>query len=134
MSMMSAPSATIFRACASARSGAVNWPPSEKESGVTFRTPITAGYDRDSSAASTESPFGPAAAFGSLAGLEMVAIMRSLCAVRVVESRRERDRGRRPERLFSVADFRCPLARLLDQLFDRSFRGQNADQPALGVD
>ena len=81
--MMSAPSETILRACASARSGAVNWPPSEKESGVTFRTPITAGYGFDSSADSTESPVGPAAAFGSLAGLEMVAIMRSLCAVRV---------------------------------------------------
>jgi hypothetical protein len=53
-------------------------------------TPITAGYGFDSSADSTESPVGPAAVFGSLAGLEMVAIMRSLCAVRVSESRRER--------------------------------------------
>ena len=51
--MMSAPSAIMRRACASARSGAMNCPPSEKESGVTFRTPITAGYGRDSSARST---------------------------------------------------------------------------------
>ena len=53
MSMMSAPSAIIRRACVSACSGAMNLPPSENESGVTFNTPITAGYGRDNSARNT---------------------------------------------------------------------------------
>ena len=43
MSIMSAPSAIMRLACASARSGVINCPPSENESGVTLRTPITAG-------------------------------------------------------------------------------------------
>src|SRR3954471_22805685 len=38
-----------------------------------------------------------------------------------------------PTRLL-VADFRRQLACLLDQLLDRSFRGQHTDQPALDVD
>ena len=53
MSMMSAPSAIMRLACASARSGARNLPPSENESGVIFRTPITAGYGLDNSAGNT---------------------------------------------------------------------------------
>src|SRR4051794_25334816 len=40
---MSAPSATIRRACAIACSGSMNFPPSEKESGVTLRMPMTSG-------------------------------------------------------------------------------------------
>ena len=42
-SRMSAPSATMRRACSIAASGSRKRPPSEKESGVTFRTPITSG-------------------------------------------------------------------------------------------
>jgi hypothetical protein len=51
--MMSAPSAIMRRACASARSGAMNCPPSENESGVILSTPITAGVGRDVNARST---------------------------------------------------------------------------------
>jgi len=56
--MMSAPSAIIARARDSAWSGAMNSPPSEKESGVTLSTPITAGIGRSSSVRSASSPAG----------------------------------------------------------------------------
>ena len=46
MSMRSAPSAIIRWACSTARSGLAYWPPSENESGVTFRIPITSGRSR----------------------------------------------------------------------------------------
>ena len=78
MSTMSAPSATMRVACVSALSGVVNCPPSEKESGVTLSTPITAGVGRDSSADSI--------GWSAAAGLDVVAIMPSLCAVRPRES------------------------------------------------
>jgi hypothetical protein len=55
-------------ACASARSGAANCPPSEKESGVILRTPITAGQGRDKSA-------GHAGRSAAGAVLDEVAIM-----------------------------------------------------------
>src|ERR1700760_2383808 len=109
--MMSAPSAIMRLACANARSGAMNCPPSENESGVTFSTPITAGIGRDKRSRSRE---GPAAAAAG-AGLELVAIMRSLCAVGACESRcgageLTRERGRfRPD---LIGDFRLQLARL----------------------
>src|SRR5271165_4981290 len=40
-SRMTAPSPAIRSACRNAASSSMNWPPSEKESGVTFKTPIT---------------------------------------------------------------------------------------------
>ena len=61
----------------------MNRPPSENESGVTFRTPITAGYGLDNSAGNSRM----ICRGGRRAGLEVVAIMRSLCAVRAWESR-----------------------------------------------
>ena len=48
MSTMSAPSASIDRACPSARSKSRKRPPSENESGVTLSTPITRGRERSS--------------------------------------------------------------------------------------
>src|SRR5215475_3560123 len=49
MSRMSAPSATSRCACAIAAAGLIKRPPSENESGVTLRTPITIGRPRPSS-------------------------------------------------------------------------------------
>src|SRR6056297_338642 len=49
MSMKAASSETICLARARAASGRLNWPPSEKESGVTFKTPITWHRDISSS-------------------------------------------------------------------------------------
>src|SRR5215475_10581373 len=49
MSRMSAPSAASRCACASAAAGSMKRPPSENESGVTLRTPITIGRPRASS-------------------------------------------------------------------------------------
>src|SRR5437868_11773267 len=125
--MISAPSAIMRRACASARSGAINWPPSENESGVTFRTPITVGYGLDNTARSP----GRSIEAADVAVLEGVAIMRSLCAVPAWESRRGRRAGAGlaecPLRVL-VADFRLKLAGLCDQLFDRLFRRQNTDE------
>src|SRR5262249_29179743 len=45
MSRMSAPSTRRSRPWAIAFSGVAHWPPSEKESGVTFTTPISSGDD-----------------------------------------------------------------------------------------
>src|SRR5258708_6263827 len=52
ISIMSAPSATMRRACAIAASGSRKRPPSENESGVTLRTPITIGRPKPSNRAS----------------------------------------------------------------------------------
>src|SRR5689334_10363025 len=52
MSRRSAPSAAMRRAWASAIEGSKNCPPSENESGVTFRMPITAGRPSASSRSS----------------------------------------------------------------------------------
>src|SRR5260221_11933222 len=41
--MISAPSPIICLACLKATSGSMNWPPSEKESGVMLRTPMMIG-------------------------------------------------------------------------------------------
>src|ERR1700737_5059433 len=67
------------------------------------------------------------------AGLVVVAIMRSLCAVRARESSGAPTRGRFLS-ISSIADFRLKLAGLLDQLLDRLFRGQDADEFAPGID
>src|SRR5438874_13051608 len=111
--MMSAPSAIMRRACASARSGAINRAPSENESGVTFRTPMTAGYGLDNTARSP----GRSIEAVDVPVLEGVAIMRSLCAVPAWESRQAARAGvgltERPLRAL-VADFRLKLAGLCD--------------------
>ena len=48
ISSQSAPREIIFRACSRALSKDQNFPPSEKESGVTFKTPINFGRSRSS--------------------------------------------------------------------------------------
>src|SRR5258706_1023057 len=48
MSMMSAPSSASARACAIANLASKKRPPSEKESGVTFTTPMTSGLSMES--------------------------------------------------------------------------------------
>src|SRR5579863_1407455 len=85
MSMMSAPSAAMRRACANALSGARKRPPSEKESGVIFNTPMTSGYGPDSRSGQVR--WSAEAATGAFPG--EVAIMRSLCAVGVRVSREQ---------------------------------------------
>src|SRR5689334_2426625 len=87
ISIMSAPSAIIRRAAASARSGSKNWPPSENESGVILRTPMTAGSDRDKSA---RQPAWVAESAAAGTVVDRGAIMESLCAVHAGESRRWR--------------------------------------------
>src|SRR5437588_4047909 len=67
MSRISAPSATIRRACSLARIGSRKRPPSENESGVTLRTPITSGRPSPNRRAS-----GWLASLPTLAGCEMV--------------------------------------------------------------
>src|SRR5262245_59509615 len=62
MSRMSAPAAAMRRACSMARCGSRKWPPSEKLSGVTLRTPITTGRPRPKSRASSVFTRAPAAA------------------------------------------------------------------------
>src|SRR5579872_2370464 len=111
MSMMSAPAAIMRRACSSARSGALKRPPSENESGVTLRMPITAGEALASSARSK----GCAAAAGAERGLGEVTLMAWLCAVPASESRCAlRCHGR--QLTLSIADLRFQLACLFDDL------------------
>src|ERR1700756_1934472 len=134
--MMSAPSAISRLACASACSGARNCPPSEKESGVTFKTPMTAGVGPDTSACSAGWRAGIAA---NEVGLDLVAIMRSLCAVAASESRWRqglRPLGARRAVLanYLISNLGLQLARLRDQLLDRFFRRQHADELLLDVD
>src|SRR5689334_16215148 len=117
--MMSAPSATRRCACAKALSGARNFPPSENESGVTFSTPITAAVGRDSSPRSTGWSDGAVVA----ACLEGALTMGSLCAVPAWESR-----SATTVSPGLVADLRLQLAGLGNQLLDRLFGRQNADQ------
>src|SRR5437773_8660187 len=69
------------------------------------------------------------------AGLDVVAIMRSLCAVRAWVSRWG-TRGRaaaEPPVSGLIGDFGLKLAGLRDQLLDRLFRRQNADEFAPGI-
>src|SRR4051794_40320504 len=56
-STTSAPSAAIARPWVTAASGSSQRPPSEKESGVTFRTPMTSGRDTVSQATSENARF-----------------------------------------------------------------------------
>src|ERR1700749_1516298 len=130
MSMMSAPSAIMRFACANARSGVMNCPPSENESGVMLSTPITAGDGPDNSAG--QARLAIEGAGGVVA--DVIAIMRSLCAVHASESRRERayravwlSAGAVP-RFWSVGNFGGKLARLGDQLLDRLFGWEDADE------
>src|SRR5579863_2037139 len=138
MSMMSAPPAIIDLACATARSGMMNFPPSENESGVMFSTPITAGYGLDNSAGQarrfTETATG--------AALDEVAIMGSLCAVPAGESRRGKAQAAgaaRPDLLRSagrprlIGNLGLKLSRLGDQLLDRLLGRGHADEFALDV-
>src|SRR5262245_17143578 len=124
--MMSAPSAIMRRACASALSGAMKAPPSEKESGVMLSTPITAGQGRASSAGRSRRPAGEVA----LADLDVVAIMRSLCAVRSGVSRS--GRGQKPaQAAVLICDLGRQLLRLLDQPLHRFLRRHRAHELAL---
>src|SRR5439155_2576622 len=82
------------------------------------------------------------------AGLEWVAIMPSLCAVRACESRlwvartkfapagsvkRAHRAAARPDLLYLIGNLERQLARFLDQLCDSLFRRQHLDQLALVV-
>src|ERR1700744_2997405 len=107
---MSAPSATSRLACASACSGARYLPPSEKESGVTLSTPITAGTGPDNSFCSSGWT-----AIAGVTGLEVAAIMPWLCAVGAGESRR-RGAARIAADGALIADLGLQLAGLRDHL------------------
>src|ERR1700754_4516182 len=115
--MMSAPSGTRRLACASACSGARCSPPSEKESGVTLSTPITAGTGPDNSFFSSGWT-----AIADVTGLEGAAIMPWLCAVGAGESRHRRrllgafgDAVKAPA-IELIADLGLQLAGLRDHL------------------
>src|SRR5689334_14032089 len=81
--MISAPSSIICLACLKATSGSMNWPPSEKESGVMLRTPIMMGRFLASSrprilgmrtpGAPIGSPIGPSSPGGSVAPVIVMA-------------------------------------------------------------
>src|SRR5690348_10654688 len=151
---MSAPSSTSRCACASAAAGSRNRPPSENESGVTLRMPITSGRPLARRAAS-RLPAGAAPAreraprvtfaVTVLAAMAFVPLRQSggrvpliawLCAAIPVESSGGEPRsglksvgGRR----HSIADQRRQFFGVLNPASDRIHRRQNADQFALGV-
>src|SRR5580698_3077333 len=121
---MSAPSAAMRRACAMARSGSRKRPPSENESGVMLRIPITRGRPRASSPASQD---GCAARLASL--LEQPA------SIMVVALRRGPRRVKRCRRLraLPVGDLGSQLLGLLDPARDELLGRKKAHQLALLV-
>src|SRR5216683_46579 len=80
MSMMSAPSATICSACATAASDDRKAPPSENESGVTFKIPMTSGR-RSASRLARASAFAAGGVPDALETGGDTAIMARMCAV-----------------------------------------------------
>src|SRR3954467_8461941 len=83
MSMISAPSSIICLACLKASSGSMNWPPSEKESGGIWRTPMMRGrflassrprmLGRRAPGAPIGSPIGPSSPGESVAPVIVMA-------------------------------------------------------------
>src|SRR3569623_893354 len=122
MSRMSAPSSIIARACATATAGSKNCPPTENESGVTLRMPITAGCRRASSAAS-----GSCDRFGA-AGMGLARVIIGwLCAGSLGLSRMARTGPR------SVLDLERQGPGVLDPARDDALGGQEPHQLALAV-
>src|SRR4249920_2558284 len=122
MSRISAPCLAISAAWAMALAGSRNWPPSEKESGVTLRMPITNGRPSEYSA---ESAF--AADFGAVPG----AFSRVRTLPMPVALRGRRGAVKQPRRL--IGDLERQKLGVLDPAFDDFLRRQQADQSALLV-
>src|SRR4051794_2893298 len=137
MSMMSAPSSIIFRACWSATAGAMNWPPSEKESGVMLSTPMMIGRFLAISKPSTLGMRPAGAPTAPPNGPELSGV--SACPVLTMATRFARrarrsqapDEGRQRR---SVGDFQHQPLGLLDPALDGAVGGQNAGDLALGID
>src|SRR3569833_3723528 len=120
---MSAPSSIIARACAMVMAGSKNRPPSENESGVTLRIPMTSGVrPRPSKAASGSR----ACCTGPVMGLTVV--MGWLCARAPAAVK---DGPRRRKR--SVFDLERQLAGVLAPARDGALGGQEPNQLALPV-
>src|SRR5450631_2579818 len=125
---MSAPCAAIAPAWAMALAGSMKRPPSEKESGVTLRMPMTSGRPSANSAES-------ASRAGFCAGSAAVSKLRaSPMAValrwKAPGCQEASDRGR--ARLF-VADFQLQLLGILDPGADHFLGRQQANHFALFI-
>src|SRR5262245_38457707 len=128
---MSAPAATIRRACSIAASGSRKRPPSENESGVTLSTPITSGRPCASSR-----PAGS----GATAVARSELTEDGWASVMTVALRRSRERcqaGRPPEtrrrrsaQSSPISDFQLQLLGVLDPPRHQVHGGQEADQLA----
>src|SRR6185312_11094185 len=111
MSRISAPCAAISRACAMATAGSKNWPPSENESGVTFRMPMTSGRPSRNRRAS---------AFGVVS---VVAVARAMRVALRWAHRPVKERG--PA---SVADLQWQLLGAVDPARHHAFGRQQPHQ------
>src|SRR3954469_19888993 len=117
---MSAPSATIRQACAIEWCGSMNFPPSEKESGVTLRMPMTSGRPSPSRRASGRE------------GATFCAVDAVPCAVMAVALRRQ---GRKCQATLhsAIGDLEGKLIGVLDPTDHEFFGRQEAYQLALLV-
>src|SRR5690242_14418338 len=118
---MSAPSVTMRCACAIATAGSMNCPPSENESGVTLRTPMTSGRPGARSRRSMSE---------RSAAAEVVAIIALACAAATMFVKA---RWAVPPRVPSIRDLQRQLLGVLDPARDRLLGGQKVDQFALGI-
>src|SRR6185436_7105106 len=132
MSMMSAPFSISCLACCSATVGSRNWPPSEKESGVTLRIPMMMGRFFARSRPSmfgrrpAKPPFGPP--MGPIPSGEFVP------PVIVISSRFARGTGRcQALARRSVGDLEYQPFGLVDPALDGAVGGQDAGELALGI-
>src|SRR3954451_13570427 len=128
MSMMSAPASIIFCAWCSASSGLTNCPPSENESGVMLRMPMTNGRFFDNRRAST---FGrlpntlPVPRDGSTPSVVMAG--RFACQAPRSQAVRQ---GRTAS---TVGNLKLNPLGLLDPALDGAGGGQHAGELVLGV-
>src|SRR3954447_17733651 len=134
--MISAPSSIICLACLKATSGSMNWPPSEKESGVMLRTPMMMGrflassrprmLGRRAPGPPIGSPIGPSSPGESVAPVIVMAgrFARGWPHCQALD---QAGGGG------SVRDLELQSLGLVDPAFDGAAGGQHAGKLALGI-
>src|SRR6185437_1954417 len=130
MSIMSAPCAAMSRACAMAIAGFTNWPPSENESGVTLRMPMTSGRPCASNAESWRGAAqrAPSAEEAIGAAIPMRADLRG--PGNAVKRAWAASRGQQET---SICNLERQLPGVVDPAHDVLLRRQQADKLALSV-
>src|SRR5450631_843063 len=126
--MMSAPCSFIAPAWATALAGSMKRPPSEKESGVTLRIPMTSGRPSASNAAS-------ASRAGFFAGSAAVSTVRAspMAVALRWKARGCQEASRRGRTGLFIADLQLQLLGVFESVSDHLLGWQQADHFALLV-